>query len=188
MKKLTVIFCLFLSVHALAQSNDTTHKAASKPAFALAYKTDPLIVMDNVVYKGTINSINPSDIQDITILKGNHATDAYGPDAAAGAVVIRTKKYANVLAQSSVAHKNTTAGYKLSEPGTTPFPSKPLVVLDGVIYNGDIKSIDPNTIQSIDVYKGAKAEALYGSKAAAGAIVIKTKEHQKADTTNKIKE
>jgi TonB-dependent SusC/RagA subfamily outer membrane receptor len=187
MKKLTVVFCLFLSVHALAQSGDTTHKAAKKP-FTLAYKTDPLIVMDNVVYKGTINSISPSDIQDITILKGNHATDAYGPDAAAGAVVIRTKKYANVLAQSSTLHKDTSAGYKLTEPGTTPFPTKPLVILDGVIYNGDIKSIDPSTIQSIDVYKGAKAEALYGSKAAAGAIVIKTKEHQKADTTSKIKE
>ena len=78
MKRLTIIFCLFLSVHALAQSGDTTHKAASKPAAALAYKTDPLIVVDNAVYKGTINSISPSDIQDITILKGNHATDAYG--------------------------------------------------------------------------------------------------------------
>ena len=187
MKKLTVIFCLFLSVHALAQSGDTIHKASKKP-FTLAYKTDPLIVLDNVVYKGTVNSINPNDIQDINILKGNHATDAYGPDAAAGAVIIRTKKYANVLAQSSVAHKDTTAGYKLSEPGTTPFPAKPLVVLDGVIYNGDIKSIDPNTIESVVVLRGAKAEALYGSKAAAGAIVIKTKEHQKADTTNKIKE
>lgn len=181
MKKLTVIFCLFLSVHALAQSGDTTHKA-SKTSFKLANKTDPLIVLDNVVYKGSINSISPSDIQDITILKGNHATDAYGPDAAAGAVVIRTKKYASLA-----THKDTSAGYKLSEPGTT-IPTKPLVVLDGVIYNGDIKSIDPNTIQSIDVLKSAKAEALYGSKAAAGAIVIKTKEHQKADTTNKIKE
>jgi len=181
MKKLPIIFCLFLSVHVFAQSGDTTHKASKTP-FTLAYKTDPLIVVDNVVYKGSINSISPSDIQDITILKGNHATDAYGPDAAAGAVVIRTKKYASLA-----MHKDTSAGYKLSEPGTV-LPTKPLIVLDGVIYNGDIKSIDPNTMQSIDVYKGAKAEALYGSKAAAGAIVVKTKQHPKTDTTNKIKE
>ena len=187
MKKLTFIICLFLSVQALAQSGDTTHKAAAKQKFTLAYKTDPLIVMDNVVYKGNINSINPSDIQDITILKGNHATDAYGPDAVAGAVVIRTKKYVNVLAQSSVARKDTSKTSVTLDAKRDP-KNKPLIVLDGVIYNGDIKSIDPSTIQSIDVYRGAKAEALYGTKAAAGAIVIKTKEHQKTDTTNKIKE
>jgi TonB-dependent SusC/RagA subfamily outer membrane receptor len=180
-------FCLILSAQAFAQSGDTTHKAASKQPVTLAYKTDPLIILDEAVYKGNINSINPDDIHDITILKGTSATALYGPDAAMGAVVIKTKKYVNAISHGSSLKKDTSAAYKFSEPGT-PLPNKPLIILDGVTYNGDLKSIDPNSIQSIDVLRGAKAEALYGSKAAAGALIIKTKEHQKPDTTNKIKE
>ncbi|MFI5162738.1 MAG: TonB-dependent receptor plug domain-containing protein [Sphingobacteriales bacterium] len=188
MKKLAFIFCLFLSVQAFAQSGDTTRKPASKPAFTLAYKTDPLIVLDGMVYKGALNSISPEDIHDINILKGTSATALYGQDAIMGAVVIKTKKYVNAIGEGIALHKDSSITLKLQQWGTAAYPAKPLIILDGVVYSGDIKSIDPNTIQSIDVYRGEKAKALYGEKAAAGAIVVKTKEHQKADTTDKIKE
>lgn len=53
--------------------------------------------------------------------------------------------------------------------------SKPLIVLDGVIYRGRIIDINPNDIESIDVLKDASSAAIYGSQAANGVIIITTK-------------
>ncbi|MBF4485928.1 carboxypeptidase-like regulatory domain-containing protein [Flavobacterium sp. CSZ] len=50
----------------------------------------------------------------------------------------------------------------------------PLYVVDGEITN-DIKNINPNDILSIDVLKGPKATALYGSRGSNGVIIITTK-------------
>ncbi|MEM9143843.1 MAG: SusC/RagA family TonB-linked outer membrane protein, partial [Bacteroidota bacterium] len=53
--------------------------------------------------------------------------------------------------------------------------SQPLYVVDGILLNGDINNISPDDIESISVLRGANAAALYGSRAANGAIVITTK-------------
>jgi len=51
-----------------------------------------------------------------------------------------------------------------------------LIVVDGVpLPNGDISSIDPNTIESYDILNGGSAGVLYGSEASNGVIVITTK-------------
>lgn len=51
----------------------------------------------------------------------------------------------------------------------------PLVVLDGMPYDGDISSINPNDIESITVLKDASSAALYGARAANGVLMINTK-------------
>ena len=53
--------------------------------------------------------------------------------------------------------------------------TSPLIVLDGVIYNGDIRDINPNDIEHMDVLKDASSAAVFGSKAASGVIIITTK-------------
>lgn len=53
--------------------------------------------------------------------------------------------------------------------------TSPLIVLDGVIYYGQLADINPNDIQSIDVLKDASALAVYGSKAATGVVAVTTK-------------
>ncbi|QGY45042.1 SusC/RagA family TonB-linked outer membrane protein [Maribellus comscasis] len=53
--------------------------------------------------------------------------------------------------------------------------NKPLIVLDGVIFNGDIAAINVNDIASVDVLKDASAAAIYGSRASNGVIVFTTK-------------
>lgn len=49
-----------------------------------------------------------------------------------------------------------------------------IYVVDGTIV-GDAYDIDPNTVESINVLKGANATALFGSRASNGAIIITTK-------------
>lgn len=51
---------------------------------------------------------------------------------------------------------------------------EPLFVIDGVI-GADLRSIDPNDIESMDVLKDASAAAIYGTRGASGVIIITTK-------------
>ncbi len=51
----------------------------------------------------------------------------------------------------------------------------PLYVVDGVALVGDIRSINPNDIESAEVLKDAAAAGIYGSRAAAGVIIVTTK-------------
>lgn len=51
----------------------------------------------------------------------------------------------------------------------------PLYVVNGAVYKGDVSDIDPTTIKSMKVLNDASATALYGSRAAGGAVVITTK-------------
>ncbi|MEG2098304.1 MAG: TonB-dependent receptor [Mucinivorans sp.] len=51
----------------------------------------------------------------------------------------------------------------------------PLIVVDGVTFNGNLNSINPNDMASMTVLKDANSTALYGSRAANGVIVITTK-------------
>ncbi|HEU0227464.1 MAG TPA: TonB-dependent receptor plug domain-containing protein, partial [Arachidicoccus soli] len=53
---------------------------------------DPLIVVDNFIYDGNINNINPNDVQSITVLKDAAATSIWGARAGNGVIVITTKK------------------------------------------------------------------------------------------------
>nr|WP_295875486.1 SusC/RagA family TonB-linked outer membrane protein [uncultured Chitinophaga sp.] len=51
----------------------------------------------------------------------------------------------------------------------------PLVVLDGVIFFGELSEINPQDIEHFDVLKDASAAAIYGAKSANGVVIITTK-------------
>ena len=51
----------------------------------------------------------------------------------------------------------------------------PLVILDGIIYNGSISNINTNDIETIDILKDASSAAVFGSRAANGVLLITTK-------------
>lgn len=51
----------------------------------------------------------------------------------------------------------------------------PLIILDGMLFYGELSEINPDDIGQIDVLKDASAAAVYGSRAATGVIIITTK-------------
>ncbi len=53
--------------------------------------------------------------------------------------------------------------------------NKPLIVVDGIIYNGSLNDFNVNDIESIDVLKDASAAAVYGSRSSNGVIIITSK-------------
>jgi len=55
-------------------------------------------------------------------------------------------------------------------------PTERLFVVDGNVVEPDaIQRLDPRTIVSVEVLKGAAASALYGSRASVGAVLITTR-------------
>lgn len=53
---------------------------------------DPLIVLDNFVYEGDIENINPDDIESVSILKDAEATSIYGARGGNGVIVLTSKR------------------------------------------------------------------------------------------------
>jgi len=69
---------------------------------------------------------------------------------------------------------NAMADFSLRGPATITGNSQPLIVIDGVP-GGDLQTIAPNDIASVDILKDGSAAAIYGSRASAGVIIITTK-------------
>ena len=53
----------------------------------------------------------------------------------------------------------------------------PLIVLDGIPFEGNLSDINPDEISNISVLKDASATAIYGSRAANGVVIITTKSY-----------
>lgn len=73
-------------------------------------------------------------------------------------------------------------GFKVNIRGLgTVGNSSPLYVIDGVA-GGDINTLNPSDIESIDVLKDAASAAIYGARAANGVILVTTKGGKKGRT------
>lgn len=55
----------------------------------------------------------------------------------------------------------------------------PLIILDGITYDGPLNMINPNDIESVKVLKNASETAIYGMRGANGVVVITTKKGKK---------
>ncbi len=64
--------------------------------------------------------------------------------------------------------------------------SEPLIIIDGVVYLGSLSNINPDFIQNITILDSSEAVALYGSRAAAGAILIATSGGTVTDSDSKL--
>jgi TonB-linked SusC/RagA family outer membrane protein len=75
------------------------------------------------------------------------------------------------------------SGIRIRGFGSINASSAPLIVLNGVPYDGSIAAISNDEIESVDVLKDAAASNLYGSRAANGVIMITTKKGKKGPAT-----
>lgn len=96
---------------------------------------------------------NPSTVQDV--LRGTAGLNVgYNADAKGGGSL-------NIRGQRSVFSDNNH--------------NSPLLILDGMMFYGELSEINPDDIEQIDVLKDASSAAIYGAKAANGVIIITTK-------------
>ncbi len=67
--------------------------------------------------------------------------------------------------------------------GITSINSSPaLIILDGQPVNINLRDINPNDIESMQVLKDAASASIYGSRAAGGVILVNTKKGRKGET------
>ena len=59
--------------------------------------------------------------------------------------------------------------------GSMTASSSPLIIVDGIPYEGAISDINPNDVESMSVLKDASASAIYGHRGANGVVIITTK-------------
>ncbi|WP_419698095.1 SusC/RagA family TonB-linked outer membrane protein [Mucilaginibacter sp. NFX135] len=81
-----------------------------------------------------------------------------------------------------------------SHPGATPSilirgtrsinaSNSPLIVVDGIPFNGSLNDINPDDIISLEVLKDASSTAIYGSRGANGVLLVSTRRGKKGGTT-----
>ena len=63
-----------------------------------------------------INDLNPEDVESVTVLKGAAATQLYGSRAAAGVIIITTKKGATAAAQGKKAQVSVSSSLVMENP------------------------------------------------------------------------
>lgn len=82
-------------------------------------------------------------------------------------------KVAGLVITKSSGDPNATSNIMLRGITTVQGDVSPLVLINGV--QGDLTSVAPDNIESIDVLKDASAAAIYGTRGANGVILITTK-------------
>lgn len=75
-----------------------TNSAGGQPSMiirgqnSISGSNDPLIILDGVIYPGSLNDINPNDIASFDVLKDAVSSAVYGSRSANGVIAITTKK------------------------------------------------------------------------------------------------
>lgn len=80
----------------------------------------PLIVLDGVIYYGSLSDINPSDIQTIDVLKDASSAAVYGAKAANGVILITTKKGEGGKPLINFNSTIGVSGLEINQPILTP--------------------------------------------------------------------
>lgn len=157
---------------------------------------EPLMILNGIPVKdrSKVDSINPSKIKNITVLKGAKATALYGARGSNGVIIVSTKSEDKRAAKVEI-RKNISIADSVENPNEDiyayeygknnkqiflrdPKSEKPLYIIDGEVKEEDfdLSQIQPENIAAINVLKGILATAKYGQKAKDGVIEIHTKE------------
>ena len=110
---------------------------------SLKNQKPPLFVVDGTIYSGDIGSINPQDVEDISVLKDAASTSTYGAQGAFGVILITTKKGATPKNNAVVSTYNKSAYTYFIEHKT---PLKVFGLSDEIIVEGVIKEQRDSTL------------------------------------------
>lgn len=160
------------------------HKNATLEIKSVGYKTlrVPANGNLNVTMKEDISDLNEVVVigygtldkkevtSAITSIKGKDLMAGVGGADISGA--LQGKISGLVMSNTASANAGTT--FQLRGMTSVNAGREPLIVIDG-FPGGDIRSLSQDDIASIDVLKDASAGAIYGTRAAAGVILITTK-------------
>ena len=84
-------------------------------------------------------------------------------------------KLSGVLIQNQSGEPGADPKIQIRASSSLSGDSNPLIVVDGYPISGNLATVNPNDIESMEVLKDAASAAIYGSRGANGVILITTK-------------
>ncbi len=134
----------------------------------VGYKTEEV----DIGYRNRIDVNMSSDIvglEEIVVVGyGSQARHALS-----GVVSVVSHDYDHVFSGApGVSAQEAFSGIRIRGASSIDSENPPLIIVDGIVYAGNFEALDPSFINSITILKSAEATALYGSRAAGGAIII----------------
>lgn len=84
-------------------------------------------------------------------------------------------RVAGVQLNNSSSQMGSSPQITIRGVGSISSDTQPLIILDGMPYDGDLNTINSSDIESMTVLKDAASNALYGARGANGVIMITTK-------------
>jgi TonB-dependent starch-binding outer membrane protein SusC len=122
--------------------------------------------------------------------KKSHNTGAIGSLKGKDLVAIQSTrvdealagKLAGVLIQNQNPEPGAAPKVQVRAASSLSGDSGPLIIVDGYQISGNLATINPNDIESIEVLKDAASAAIYGANGANGVILVTTKKGQAGKT------
>ncbi len=128
--------------------------------------------MEEVVVAG-VASATPKRKLSVSVSKVG--SDELEKVPATSAATALQGKVAGLVVVNASGNPGQTAGIRLRGSTSLLSTQSPLIIVDGVMMEGELSDINVDDIADMQVVKGAAASALYGSRAGSGVIVITTK-------------
>ena len=118
----------------------------------------PLYVVDGAPYASDISAINPSDIEDITILKDAAATSIYGSRGSNGVIVVTTKKGKSGMSNISVDVRTSINSLSLPQYSVITSPEEYIeTTYQSLVNKGRLLGeANPNAWASANIYGTAE--------------------------------
>lgn len=166
----------------------SVQKGTKLEVSSIGYKTQEFTVGDSKVYNIVLE--DDSELLEGTVVIGYGTVNRKNFTGSVATYDVAKSSVSNLAKTNAMDMlRGLTTGMTLSQSGIASAEpsiqirgqksinggSQPLIILDGVIYNGRINDIDPTTIESMSVMKDATSLASYGSQAANGVIMITSK-------------
>lgn len=132
---------------------------------------DPLVFVDGVRVPDGIPPLSPDAVARIEVLKGPAAVVTYGEEAAGGVIQIYTKSaHPEMVSAGKQGPPRSPEGAEAgkltkireasdAKRAAVPSMEAARVFVDGKLYEGDIKAIGKEAIQSVEILKGRDGEA-----------------------------
>ena len=147
-----------------------TQEVEIKPTLSISLKPDTE-VLDEVMVVAYGTAKKSSFTGSAATMRGDKIQKTQVSDvskALEGAV-------AGVQIAASSGSPGTSASIRIRGIGSISSSQEPLIVVDGVPYEGSLNSISAQDIESLTVLKDAAANSMYGARGSNGVIIITTK-------------
>ena len=92
-------------------------------------------------------------------------------------------KLSGVLIQNASGEPGADLKIQVRAASSISGDSSPLIVVDGYPISGNLATVNPNDIESLEVLKDAASAAIYGSRGANGVILVTTKKGRSGEAS-----